>query len=297
MAKNPYEINGNELYKKYYSTQAPAATGTTMTQVTPYGAQTATQKPASLSDLYSQIMNRQKFSYDVGSDPLYQQYKDRYLQQGQTAMRDTMGQAAALTGGYGSSYAQGVGQQAYDRYVQGLTDKIPELYSAAYSRYQDEGNNLMQQYALAKDKEDSEYSRAQNEYQRLYSLIGSTGYQPTDAELKAAGMTREIANRLRTIAIMKNQSLGNIDANGNYVAPPAPETPAYYGWQPKQAADNSQYYEDTVGELSQILRHNPGVNTSEIISTIQADKTLSDAQKETIIRSVRSSGQKSTSMN
>lgn len=229
MAKNPYEINGNELYKKYYSTQAPAATGTTMTQVTPYGAQAATQKPASLSDLYSQIMNRQKFSYDVGSDPLYQQYKDRYLQQGQTAMRDTMGQAAALTGGYGSSYAQGVGQQAYDRYVQGLTDKIPELYSAAYSRYQDEGNNLMQQYALAKDKEDSEYSRAQNEYQRLYSLIGSTGYQPTDAELQAAGMTREIANRLRTIAVLRNEQLGNIDANGNYVAPPAPEKPVYYG--------------------------------------------------------------------
>lgn len=229
MAKNPYEINGNELYQKYYSTKAPAATGTTMTQVKPYGAQTAAQKPASLSDLYSQIMNRQQFSYDVGSDPLYQQYRDRYLQQGQTAMRDTMGQAAALTGGYGSSYAQGVGQQAYDRYVQGLNDKIPELYSAAYSRYQDEGNNLMQQYALAKDKEDTEYSRAQSEYQRLYSLIGSTGYQPTDAELKAAGMTREIANRLRTIALMRNQSLGNIDANGNLVVPPEPEKPVYYG--------------------------------------------------------------------
>lgn len=224
--KRKYAVNGDELYRRYYSTTAPERSYPTTTQV------------PSLAGLYEQIIQRPSFSYDVGSDPLYQQYKDRYVQQGQTAMRDTMGQAAALTGGYGSSYAQGVGQQTYDRYMQGLTDKIPELYSAAYSRYQDEGNRLMQQYALAKDKEDTEYSRQQSAYQRLYSLIGSTGYEPTDEELAAAGMPREVANRLRSIALMKNPDLGGINSMGmivNNIAPaPVAAAPAYYGGPTRQ---------------------------------------------------------------
>ena len=206
--KRKYAVNGDELYKRYYSTTAPEP---------------------SLTGLYEQITRRPAFSYDVGSDPLYQQYRDRYVQQGKDAMRDTMGQAAALTGGYGNSYAQGVGQQTYDRYMQGLTDKIPEMYSAAYSRYQDEGNRLMQQYSMAKDVESTAYSRQQSAYQRLYSLIGSTGYQPTDEELAAAGMPREIANRIRTLALLKNDTLNYIDANGNYVPPVVEAAPATYG--------------------------------------------------------------------
>ena len=50
-------------------------------------------------------LNREDFQYDVNADALYQQYKDRYVELGKDAMEDTMGQAAALTGGYGSSYA------------------------------------------------------------------------------------------------------------------------------------------------------------------------------------------------
>lgn len=276
--KRKYAVNGDELYKRYYSTTA--------------------QEP-SLTGLYEQITQRPAFSYDVGRDPLYQQYRDRYVQQGQNAMRDTMGQAAALTGGYGSSYAQGVGQQTYDRYMQGLTDKIPELYSAAYSRYQDEGNRLMQQYSMAKDVENTAYSRQQSAYQRLYSLIGSTGYQPTDEELAAAGMPREVANRIRTLALLKNDTLNYIDANGNYIPPAVPETPVYYGGGgggKKQDVDNAQYYRETVGELSQLLR-NPNTNTSEVVGAIRADSTLTADQKEDLIRSMRSSGKKSNSMN
>ena len=67
-----------------------------------------------LRDLYSQIQDRPDFSYDVNADPLYDMYKDKYVQQGKLAMKDTMGQAAALTGGYGSTYGQQVGQQTYD---------------------------------------------------------------------------------------------------------------------------------------------------------------------------------------
>ena len=70
--------------------------------------------------LYDEIINRPTFRYDPQSDPLYQSYRTRMVTEGERAMRDTMGQAAALTGGYGSSYAQGVGQQEYELYLQRL---------------------------------------------------------------------------------------------------------------------------------------------------------------------------------
>lgn len=119
-----------------------------------------------LKELYDQIVNRDKFSYDINSDMLYQQYANQYAQNGKLAMMDTMGQAAALTGGYGSSYGQAVGQQTYNAYLQQLNDVVPELYSQAYGRYQDEGNQLMQQYAMMGDLANDEYAKYQDAYNR-----------------------------------------------------------------------------------------------------------------------------------
>lgn len=112
-----------------------------------------------LNDILQKIQNREPFTYDLNGDALYQQYKDRYIQQGQQAMMDTMGQAAAFTGGYGNSYAQTVGQQTYQGYLQGLNDKIPELYQLALGKYQMEGDDLMSQYGLMADREQSDYGR------------------------------------------------------------------------------------------------------------------------------------------
>lgn len=93
-----------------------------------------------------EYLSREDFQYDVNADALYQQYKDRYQELGKNAMKDTMGQAAALTGGYGSSYAQQVGQQAYQNYMQQLGDVIPELYQLAYNKYQSKGDQLYKTY-------------------------------------------------------------------------------------------------------------------------------------------------------
>ena len=57
---------------------------------------------------------RSPFSYDPGADPLYNSAKAQYVRLGKRAMEDTMGQAAGLSGGYASSYAQAQGSQAYD---------------------------------------------------------------------------------------------------------------------------------------------------------------------------------------
>lgn len=112
------------------------------------------------ADAYlNQYQNRGPFSYDFNSDALYNQYKDNYIQQGQMAMMDTMGQAAALTGGYGNSYAQTVGQQAYNQYLGQLNNVLPELYQMAHDRYNQEGQELLAMYDLYMDKENQEYGK------------------------------------------------------------------------------------------------------------------------------------------
>lgn len=122
-----------------------------------------------LTSLYDQIRNRKKFSYDMGTDPLYQQYREQYQRLGRLAMQDTMGQAAALTGGYGSTYGEQVGQQAYNAYLQNLNDIVPQLQQQAYQRYQDEGTDLYNQYSLVKGREDTDYGRYRDTVSDYYS--------------------------------------------------------------------------------------------------------------------------------
>ncbi len=112
-----------------------------------------------LNDVMDKINNRDKFTYDVNGDALYQQYKDQYINQGKLAMQDTMGQAAAMTGGYGNSYAATVGNQAYQASLQQLNNVIPELYQMAYDRYNQEGQDLLNQYGIYSDRENTDYGR------------------------------------------------------------------------------------------------------------------------------------------
>ncbi len=116
-------------------------------------------KQKELDELTDKILNREKFNYDLNSDAFYNQYKDKFTQQGKMAMMDTMGQAATLTGGYGSSYAQQVGQQAYQGYLQNLNDVVPELYQLALDNYNRQGDDLTRQYGLLAEQDALDYSR------------------------------------------------------------------------------------------------------------------------------------------
>lgn len=125
----------------------------------------SSQYDEDIAGIYDKIMNREAFSYDLGSDMLYQQYKDQYTALGKTAMADTMGQASMLTGGYGSTYATAAGQQAYQGYLQQLNDVVPELYSMSLDKYKQEGEDLYNRYGLASDMRNTEY----NEYRDAVS--------------------------------------------------------------------------------------------------------------------------------
>ena len=121
-----------------------------------------------LEELYDAWSEREPFSYEAESDPLYQQYRDLYTRQGHLAMLDTMGRAAALTGGYGNSYGQTAGQLAFQDYMYRLGQAIPELYGAAYDRYSDEGDRLLQKYTVTKELADTAYQREKAEEETAY---------------------------------------------------------------------------------------------------------------------------------
>lgn len=111
----------------------------------------------SLKDQMDKINNRKQFTYDLNGDALYQQYKDQYITQGRLASADAIGQASAMTGGYGNSYAATVGNQAYQGYLQKLNDVVPELYKMAYNRYQQEGQDMKDMLAMYESAYGREY--------------------------------------------------------------------------------------------------------------------------------------------
>ena len=52
-----------------------------------------------LRDAMEKILNQEDFQYRLSGDALYRQYRNQAVKNGQRAMEDTMGRAAALTGG------------------------------------------------------------------------------------------------------------------------------------------------------------------------------------------------------
>ncbi len=114
---------------------------------------------AEIRELYEKLTSRGPFRYDSATDPLYQQYRQDYASQGRMAMRDTMGRASGLTGGYGSSYAQSVSQQQYDAYLRRLADVLPETYGMALDAWEAEGREMQRRYDAASALEKSDYER------------------------------------------------------------------------------------------------------------------------------------------
>lgn len=102
-------------------------------------------------------LNRKAFSYDLNGDALYQQYKDKFINQGRLAMADTIGQASAMTGGYGSSYAVTAGNQAYQSHLQNLNDIVPQLYQMALDKYNQEGQDLKDAYSMLNNTYQTKY--------------------------------------------------------------------------------------------------------------------------------------------
>lgn len=166
-----------------------------------------------LQSLYDQIMNREDFSYDLNGDALYQQYRDRYMAQGQSAMRDATAQASALTGGYGNSYAATAGNLAYQNYLQQLNDVVPELYQQAYQRYLQEGEDLQNRYAITQAADEADYGRWRDSYN---DWINDRAYAQAAYESAYGQDYNDYTNRLNSAMNMLGmEQSDNAQANSN----------------------------------------------------------------------------------
>lgn len=93
------------------------------------------QYASQIQNLANKVGNRQEFSYNPLEDANYQNLAKVYNANGMKAMQDTLGQTAALNGGFNSSWATSAAAQARNDYNQQLAALIPELEKNAYDRY------------------------------------------------------------------------------------------------------------------------------------------------------------------
>lgn len=93
-----------------------------------------------ITDARDQLLN---WTYDPMKDANYQALAKVYTARGNQAAQDTLGDAASLNGGFGTSYAVSAAQQARNQYNQELASLVPDLEANAYSRMQNNYNVLM----------------------------------------------------------------------------------------------------------------------------------------------------------
>lgn len=111
-----------------------------------------------IDKLLNEILNRDDFSYDAMSDPLYQQYAAMYQREGDRAMKETLAEAAAGAGGM-NTYAITAAQQANSYYNSQLNDKIPQLYQLAYDMYLNDIEGKVQDLGILQNMDATQYNR------------------------------------------------------------------------------------------------------------------------------------------
>ena len=159
---------------------------------------------AQLDNIMNQLQNPQDFKFNFNDDELFKYYADLYTQKGRQASMDTMGQAAALTGGYGNSYAQQAGQQAYQQNLLSLYDRGMDLYDRAYQRNQDNLGNLRNNYSMMAQADESDYGRYRDtvaDWQREEALAADRAAQ---AEQMDYGQYRDALEYWSGLAQIEN---------------------------------------------------------------------------------------------
>lgn len=136
---------------------------------------------ATINALLGDIMGA-KFTYSAEDDPRYalaQEYA-------RDAMKNQMAESAALSGGYGNSYAATAGQQVYNDYMEQAAYDLEDL---AYSRFQDAQAERYNRLGLLRDLDETAYSRAQAErsdqYQRERDALSDARYDREYADSRA----------------------------------------------------------------------------------------------------------------
>lgn len=107
----------------------------------------------------NKVINREAFQYNPLEDASYQSLAKIYNKRGEQAAKNTMGDAAALNGGYGSSYAVTAAQQARNDYNQEFAALVPQLEQNAYERYRDNFQMDLSALGALQDADNTAYGR------------------------------------------------------------------------------------------------------------------------------------------
>lgn len=157
--------NGNDYIKLPGETQksggysAPKADTSWLDKLNLNGDSYNYDASGKISSALDALLNREKFSYDAASDPLYQQYRKQYTREADRSAEDVLGKAAVMTGGMPSTAAVTASQQASDYQMSQMTDKIPELQQLAYGMYMDKLNADRADLNTLIGLEDNNYNR------------------------------------------------------------------------------------------------------------------------------------------
>lgn len=217
------------------------------------------------------IKNREKFSYNAAEDNLYNIYKEQATRAGKQAMEDTQGKAAALTGGYGSSYGQTAGQQVYNNYMNDLNSKIPELEQLAYQRYQQEGQDLYNLASLYQNLDNTDYTR------------WATGFdqQGTLANM-AQSMYDTLYNREKSNYDSRIQNDWN-NANAKLTADEYNDKMAYQ--RERDSVSDAQWRE----QMNETKKNNDqSAAISSLKAQLEAKNTQSDSIKKKMLNTLKS---------
>ncbi len=161
-------------------------------------------------DLLDKVVNREQFSYDKDTDPVYGSYKKSYLREGDRATANALAQASAASGGRASSYAVNAATQAGDYYATKLNDIIPTLYQQAFDRY-------LQEYQMKLSDLNAVNGQEQLDYQRYLNELGQFN---TDRGFALDAYNTNAAQRLNALnALLSdrgqqfNEQMGAYDAD------------------------------------------------------------------------------------
>ena len=152
------------------------------------GGQYRSRNQEEIDKLTNEYTQRE-FEYDAATDDAYRDYANMMAASGQKAMTDTMGKAAAMTGGYGNSYAATAGQSVYNDYMAQVAGAQTEFEDRAYARFANENARLMDKIGALENQESRDKAAWEEAY--LNDLNAATMKGDTAALAQIYGMTEE----------------------------------------------------------------------------------------------------------
>nr|DAT56710.1 MAG TPA: hypothetical protein [Caudoviricetes sp.] len=219
------------------------------------------------------------FNYSLTDDPAYQTYRDEYVHNGQMAAQNAAAEAAAQTGGYGSTAASSASQQAYNESLTQLNSVVPELYDSAYQKQWNEFSferDTLQQLASAYQSLDQQgYEQAlatwQNNFNQYITLAQqyNSAYQYLDSAERQQYETK-LDGYYNMLVSAQQQYSTDVGAYLDAVG-------AWSG-----AVTDAANYDLNAAQLAETKRHNKATEAAAKASTKSSKSVKSYANSEKV---------------